>query len=79
MCQIGVVIIVTIGAFIVGFVIAADSNGGATAGLGFGIIFALVGAVCSYAVMNTIGAIQEVLYKIAVFRQLNLNRLYAKQ
>lgn len=57
MCQIGVVIIVTIGAFIVGFVIAADSNGGATAGLGFGIIFALVGAVCSYAVMNTIGAI----------------------
>ena len=43
MCQIGVVIIVTIGAFIVWFVIAADSNGGATAGLGFGIIFALVG------------------------------------
>lgn len=53
----GMVIIVTIGAFILGFVIAADSSGGAKAGLGFGIIFALVGAICSYAIMNTIGGI----------------------
>lgn len=53
----GVIIIVTIGAFILGFDITADSNGTAEAGLEFGIIFALVGAACSYAVMNTIGAI----------------------
>ena len=53
----GMVIIVTIGAFILGFVIAADSSGGVKAGLGFGIIFALVGAVCSCIVVNTVGAI----------------------
>ena len=53
----GVVIIVAIGAFIIGLAIAADSNGGAEAGLGFGIIFALIGAIGAYAILNTIGAI----------------------
>lgn len=51
------VIIVTIGSFIVGFVIAVDSNGAAEAGLEFGIIFGVIGAFVAYTVLNTIGAI----------------------
>ena len=55
--NIGVVIFVAIDAFIVGFVITADSNGTAEAGLEFGIIFGVIGAFVAYTVLNTIGAI----------------------
>ena len=55
--NIGVVIFVAIVAFIVGFVITADSYGTAEAVLEFGIIFGVIGAFVAYTVLNTIGAI----------------------
>ena len=52
-----IVIFIAIVAFIVWFVIAADSNDAAEAGLEFGIIFGVIGAFVAYTVLNTIGAI----------------------
>ena len=33
------------------------ATGGAEAGLGFGIIFAMIGAIGAYAILNTMGGI----------------------
>lgn len=55
--NIGIVIFVAIVAFIVWFVIAADSNDAAEASLEFGIIFGVIRAFVAYTVLNTIGAI----------------------